>query len=309
MNCMFKILWFEDNNLWLKSKMPAISGMITKHHLEENIISSDGTNLNIDEITGNAFDLILMDYKLYDTTTGDTIIKAIREARILTDILFYSSQYDDMLRAVQALTPPMDGVYYADRKSQEFEDKTEKLIDKIVHRSEDVVNLRGFVLDNSSDFETRIVNVINVIWQKLNQSEKDELNTKLRDYIEKQMRHWQSKATTACGKDCTFTECISGEFRLSNNDWLYIMNNIIEIIKNGHGFSPNGFVLNFSDEYGKKIAQYRNKLGHITIQDTSIVVAGKTIPIDDKLHQTMRQNIHCVEKLIAIIEKFAFEQL
>ena len=38
----------------------------------------------------------------------------------------------------------------------------ENLIERIVKRSEDIVNLRGFVLDNTSDFEVRIKEILNI---------------------------------------------------------------------------------------------------------------------------------------------------
>ena len=53
-----------------------------------------------------------------------------------------------------------------------FTEKAEKLIGKIVKRSEDVVNLRGFVLDNTSNFELRIKEILNICWQKFSDEHK-----------------------------------------------------------------------------------------------------------------------------------------
>lgn len=39
-------------------------------------------------------------------------------------------------------------------------------------RSEDIVNLRGFVMDGSSDFEVRIQEILNIVWNKFTEEEK-----------------------------------------------------------------------------------------------------------------------------------------
>ena len=70
--------------------------------------------------------------------------------QVFTDILFYSSEQQNMLSAIKKQLPAIDGVYITKREYSTFTAKAQGIIQKIVKRSEDVVNLRGFVLDNTS---------------------------------------------------------------------------------------------------------------------------------------------------------------
>lgn len=164
MNTIFKILWFEDEQTWYNMEKLRVEGILNTHYLIPEIVRKSGDDFNIDELTGNDFDLILMDFKLADEVTGDTIVAALRESSILTDILFYSSEEDAMLAAIRTKMPPIDGVYLTKRDYAIFAEKVGKVIEKIVKRSEDIVNLRGFVLDNTSDFELRIKEILNLCW-------------------------------------------------------------------------------------------------------------------------------------------------
>lgn len=51
-----------------------VEGILKTHYLIPEIVRKSGDDFNIDELTGNDFDLILMDFKLADGVTGDTIV-------------------------------------------------------------------------------------------------------------------------------------------------------------------------------------------------------------------------------------------
>lgn len=172
MNTFFKILWFEDEVTWFNMERLRINSILQEHYLIPEIVRKDGDDFDISELTGNDYDLIIMDYKLAEGTTGDTVVTAIRENNILTDILFYSSEEHNMLTAISKGMPPIDGVYLTKRDYNLFTQKAENLINKIVKRSEDIVNLRGFVMDGSSDFEVRIQEILNIVWNKFTEEEK-----------------------------------------------------------------------------------------------------------------------------------------
>lgn len=139
MNTFFKILWFEDEVTWFNMEKLRINSILQEHYLVPEIVRKDGDDFDISEITGNEYDLIMMDYKLVVVTKG---------------------------------MPPIDSVYLTKRDYTIFTEKAEKLITKIVKRSEDIVNLRGFVLDNTSDFELRIKEILNICWQKFSDEQR-----------------------------------------------------------------------------------------------------------------------------------------
>ena len=117
MNTKFKILWYEDELSWYDSIVLDVDNIIQDHQLEPQINRRLGDDLSVTDLTVNEFDLIIMDYRLISGQTGDRIIQKIRDAHILTDVLFYSSQYDTMIEAIKGVSPPIDGIYTSDRKN------------------------------------------------------------------------------------------------------------------------------------------------------------------------------------------------
>ena len=130
MNTTFKILWFEDEPTWYNMEKLRVEGILKTHYLIPSIIRKSGDDFNIDELTGNDYDLILMDFKLADAVTGDSIVAALRESSILTDILFYSSEEEAMLTAIRAKMPPIDGVYLTNETTQFLLKKLKRLLVK-----------------------------------------------------------------------------------------------------------------------------------------------------------------------------------
>ena len=304
MNCTFKILWFEDEPTWFKMQTLGINRLMNKHCLKADINRKNGDDFNLEELCGNEYDLILMDYKLAAGNTGDAIISSIRAQNILTDILFYSSQYDDMLLAIKATFPPIDGVYYSNRKLEHFQPKIEKLIDKIVRRSEDLVNLRGFVLDSSCDFEVRVKEVLNIAWQKFTQPQQDILEDAVHNTIEYNLKRQAKNQKKIIDKVPTFPPAVNDKYFFSHSDRLYLLTKVISVLQADYGFQPKPEHLDFKVKYEENISQYRNALGHRKSGENTIEICKQPIPIDECLHQKMRGNIITYNSLIEEIEQY-----
>ena len=223
MNTTFKILWFEDEPAWFNMEKLRIEGILRTHYLIPVIERRDGDDFDLEELTGNDYDLIFMDYKLAEGTTGDTIVAAIRNSYILTDILFYSSEEQNMLSAIRKQMPPIDGVYLTKRDYTIFTEKAERIIQKIVKRSEDVVNLRGFVLDNTSAFEVRIREILNICWQKFKPEHKDVISKALEKQLENKSARVDKQIKAAKDAECTFTYANNNPYTLSVADRLDIL--------------------------------------------------------------------------------------
>ena len=280
MNTTFNILWFEDEPTWFNMEKLRIESILNNHYLISSIVRKDGDDFDIRELTGNDYDLILMDFKLADGVTGDKIVSALRENNILTDILFYSSEEDAMLAAISANMPPIDGVYLTKRDYTIFTEKIEKIISKIVRRSEDVVNLRGFVLDNTSDFELRIKEILNICWQKFSEAQKASLTETLFEYAN------------------------NNERMLSISDRLDLLQTILPILSTAYNLPDTVCPKDFKHYYIDKINMYRNRLGHITFGEKTIHIKGKEVEINQDLHRLLRKNIADVDSTINQLETY-----
>lgn len=304
MNTIFKILWFEDEQTWYNMEKLRVEGILNTHYLIPEIVRKSGDDFNIDELTGNDFDLILMDFKLADEVTGDTIVAALRESSILTDILFYSSEEDAMLAAIRTKMPPIDGVYLTKRDYAIFAEKVGKVIEKIVKRSEDIVNLRGFVLDNTSDFELRIKEILNLCWQKFDDAQKSSLTEVLLKLLDSK-KAWVTKQVEAAkSKSSIFESANNDEHLLSISDRLDIFQTFLPILSTTYDLPATACPSDFKQYYIDKVNMYRNRLGHITFGEKTIRIKRKDVEINQELHRLLRKNIAEVDSTICNIEEY-----
>ena len=309
MNTTFRILWFEDEPTWFRMEQMRIKEILKNHYLIPDISRKDGEEFDVTELTGNDYDLILMDYKLAAGKTGDTIVSAIRENDILTDILFYSSEEQNMLSALSKGMPLIDGVYLTKRDYTIFTEKAEKLIGKIVKRSEDVVNLRGFVLDNTSNFELRIKEILNICWHKFNDEKKSLLTEKTIDLLNSKKSWITKQVETAKTKENIFSYANNEEHLLSVADRLDIIQAVLPILFSNYNLSDSICPSDFKEYYIDKINVYRNKLGHIKLGEKLIRIKGKDVEINQNLHRFLRKNIAEVERTISNLETYITQNM
>lgn len=309
MNTTFRILWFEDEVAWFKMEKLRVNEILTEYYLKPEIVRKSGDDFNIDEMTSNNYDLILMDYKLSEGITGDIIVSAIRENNILTDVLFYSSEEQNMLAAITKEMPPIDGVYLTKRDYKEFTEKVKKLIGKIVRRSEDIVNLRGFVMDVASDFEVRIQEILNIVWNRFNDTEKDILENAVNTKIEKNEKRDQKNKQKVLKSRPIFQSAVNNKHFFSHSDRLYLLEEAINILIENYNLTEEEFS-SFKRKYEENISHYRNALSHKKPTDNSIEITKNTwIPLDEELHQKMRENLNRYNDLIEKLEEFINKQI
>ena len=310
MNTFFKILWFEDEVTWFNMERLRINSILQEHYLIPEIVRKDGDDFDISELTGNDYDLIIMDYKLAEGTTGDTVVTAIRENNILTDILFYSSEEHNMLTAISKGMPPIDGVYLTKRDYNLFTQKAENLINKIVKRSEDLVNLRGFVMDGSSDFEVRIQEILNIVWNKFTEEEKGILEEAVQRTIKRNEDRDQKTKKKVLEVNPTFPAAVNNIHFFSHSDRLYLLEKAIKILLDNYSLSEEKEFSSFKACYEKEISNYRNALGHRKSTDNIIeITKGNFVPVDETLHQKMRNNLSRYNFLIEQLELFVTEKI
>ena len=304
MNTTFKILWFEDEPAWFNMEKLRIEEILRTHYLIPVIERRDGDDFDLEELTGNDYDLIFMDYKLAEGKTGDTIVAAIRNSYILTDILFYSFEEQNMLSAIRKQMPPIDGVYLTKRDYRIFTEKAERIIQKIVKRSEDVVNLRGFVLDNTSAFEVRIREILNICWQKFKLEHKVVLSEAIEKQLENKSARVETQIKAAKGAECTFTYANNNPYTLSVADRLDILQAVLPILNETYQMPITTVPHDFKQYYLDKVNVYRNKLGHITLGEKTIRVNGQDVEINQDLHRLLRRNISEVDSTIQQLEMY-----
>ena len=147
MDINYRILWFEDTD----ESFDAL-GRRTKRYVE-----SQNLRCTIDRLQGvsefdskkpdiNSYEILVVDLKLSEESKGYSIIETIRQSNFVNDILFYSSDGVAVLESILK-EHRLEGVFITDRKNDDFMFKIQQLIDKSIRRSENVINIRGIVLE------------------------------------------------------------------------------------------------------------------------------------------------------------------
>jgi len=157
MKLIYNILWFEDDESWYKTALVFI-----QEYLEENgfLLNSrrvaDGTLIE-ELLNDNDVDLILMDYNLAGGATGDRLIGQIRDHELFTDIIFYS-QFG--AQTIREKVIGVDGIYCTNRDIELFEEKVTKIIKRTLKKVQDINNMRGLVMSETSELDHRMTQVI-----------------------------------------------------------------------------------------------------------------------------------------------------
>lgn len=308
MTNIFKILWFEDDSTWYNIASETLRRYIQERYCL-NLSSKRNTGADFDPsilTKNNDYDLILMDYKLAAGQTGKAIVDLIRDNAVLTDILLYSSEYDKMVEALTTTGNPLiDGVFFANRKKELFDEKLHNVIHKIVRRSEDIVNLRGFFLDNTSDFEVRIKELINLTWEKI-PNEHVMLEKVMVECLEGIEKYTAKTLGEVRESAPIYKSANNHKYALSIKNRIEILDKIItHLFENKLIKIPAEFedLKNFAAKYSDEVSTYRNALSHKKYSDTTLRIKGKPITIDKAMHQKLRETINKYDRLIDYLEK------
>lgn len=164
----FRILWIDDQPKKCKREVAQVKSVINAFCFEPDVdLESDISESSLNSPDGTLYkklrardvDLFLIDYNLKNNVLGSNIIQEIRkENDIYTDIVFYSSLSSDFIGTVKSsFDSPnameyFDGVYIVPL-GDEFVDKIQYVVNKIIKSWYNVHSIRGIVLSKASKFE------------------------------------------------------------------------------------------------------------------------------------------------------------
>lgn len=151
----YNILWFENDEGWLKQATKGISNLLEDYgfRLNENS-QKDGSKIEelIQSIQLKALDIdmIFMDFKLSGDVNGEKLIEVIRKKNLYTEILFYS-QDENVKQVIESNYGSVEGIYYSGRDN--FRDKAKEVIWHTIKKVEDVESMRGLIMGATSEIE------------------------------------------------------------------------------------------------------------------------------------------------------------
>ena len=148
----YEILWIDDREEFFKNHEDHISDYLSEKGFEPKITKySNFSQFYDDNNKLSNYDLFLIDLKLDNNKSGNEIIKKIRDDKILTDIIFYSTVLKEVMDIVKK--NDIEGVYVTSRALDDFEAKVTNVIDVTIKKVQDVNNLRGLIMAEVSELD------------------------------------------------------------------------------------------------------------------------------------------------------------
>lgn len=269
MDICYRILWYEDQQDWYKGMKKNIEEVIKSFDLIPVIDYKKIPEIDIEDIQNKNYDLILVDYNLTngkEGINGDKVIEHIRSGQIYTDVIFYSESAK--LREVFTKNE-LEGVFITRRDKPQFIQKIKDIVYKNLRRSLNPVNLRGIVMDNTSEFDNEMKEIILRAWELLSEENKKGIDK----YIKKDILGLSIKGTNR-----TYETYIKNEEPIiceilednifDSNKKSRLLNKIMdldvdyckELKETFNKLSKSDD--NFYKDYDDKIMKYRNALAH-----------------------------------------------
>ena len=250
MKLEYKILWLDDNKKAIEED--SYSSEIEEHLREKAFIPEimlvdhkDEFFRNLDSVD---FDLILTDFNLNDTDTGDKIIQQVRNRSIFTEIMFYSAQ-SEIKNTIN-----LDRITFLDTSKttskNHYQDVIEKaisLIDLTIKKFENIVVMRGMIMQETSSLDTIIKNIVVKYLKTLDDNNKQTLLEDILFSIEENATEKYNKARSK-----KINDILKDNVLFSSDQKIKALGKILIELK----------FEDFSNGYSEDMILNRNKLAH-----------------------------------------------
>ena len=260
----YKILWLDDKIHEFEED--EFINEIAEHLIEEGfnpIIDTTDNQENFNNLLDDSYDLIITDFHLNENddnnqVNGDTIVENIRVTNIFTEILFYTAKADlkgslswDRISFLQTEKLPDD-------HHEEVIKKVKTLIDLTVKKFQDIVVMRGMIMDETSDLDNQKIELIKSYINSTKPETVSSLKIAILDEVNKQF---------------------SSKLKKVNGDWKTKDKGFKDLIKDDFVFSASykiktlGWILNqlsetdFSNDYKDEIINIRNIFAHAILEE------------------------------------------
>lgn len=192
------ILWVEDTATYYEETKEILetfaedNGISIKFHYIQDVVEFFERIKN-NENGFKLYDLFFIDYSLSSGIEGDKLITDLRTRNMDSDILFYSSDKEsEIKKIIEKDILSYEGVYVANKDN--FDDKSYWLINKNARRLTSLSNIRGYLMDQTSENDFTVQSYILNRFKDLNDEQKAEITDMLLKHIKNKRETFVSHA-------------------------------------------------------------------------------------------------------------------
>ncbi len=264
MNTVYKMLWIDDGDEFVEMTQDLVEDIVRQNNMISNLTiyntfeEFEKKELdNFDVEIFNLYDQILVDYALSETT-GDKIIRELRKRNIYTDIVFYSSNYDKLKEELKSSDEHLDGVFCSPREN--LTSSVDKVIKKNLKREYNIANIRGLIMDSTSEFDYICRTTTLELYSKLSATKQQEIVAKTKEFVS----NAEVNAARNFGKlskidGFKFMKDVLGatEYVMNNKDRYAVMALVVREFDDNPLYGDD-----FSEKYQADLIKPRNDLAH-----------------------------------------------
>lgn len=264
MNTTYKVLWIDDSEDFIESTQELIEDAVRQNNMipQLKIYSEyeiyEKSELDCFDIDiFNLYDQIVLDFAL-SGTTGDRIIRDLRSRNIYTDIVFYSSNFETMQQEIKNSDEQLDGVFFA--KREDLTSVVDKVIRKNLKREYSIANIRGLIMDSTSEFDYICRTTTLALFNKLPETKQQAIIEKAKECVANAESNSSSnfrKLEKNNGPKFLKAAMESVEYVMSNKDRYALMSLVVQEFDDNPIFRDE-----FSEKYNNNLIKPRNDLAH-----------------------------------------------
>lgn len=262
------ILWVEDSKSYYEEAKDILEMHAEDKGIKVNFKYVENAFSLLEELDKQVqgfqiYDICFVDYALSmpDNKTGENIIRELRQKKVGTDILFYSSENITTIReTIKQDLSSFEGVYVADRDT--FEDKSKLLLNKNSKKLYSINNIRGILMNETSENDYIMKSYILKEYSTLLDEQKVEITKLIKEKI-------LNKASNIDDISKKLLKRIEDERLLEAKRILSIVNDLLglkdryEILEKIIQYKSVSDVDSGKiDNYLNKLVDLRNKLAH-----------------------------------------------
>jgi CheY-like chemotaxis protein len=256
----YRILWVDDNietfiDLSIDAEFEEFLASLGFH---PEIIKFETSDKVLEHLANDRkFDLILSDLNLANEERGDTLINKIREGEIFTEVLFYSGKpgFEETAKGLY-----QDRVSFFsltdDEGYRKFREKVYWLIKLTISKLQELENMRGLVMAETSELDVLIEDILVAIM-----SHDNEMTQSLRKYMVGKVEKNNNERQELFKKieELTHSQLIKHRTLFDASKKSRTLNEYLK--KSGLAESDESFK-GFHKNYEKDVLQTRNDMAH-----------------------------------------------
>lgn len=306
----YNIIWFENDNGWIKPALKNLSTFLEDRGFRLNPeILSDGKSLEnlLEEISRKYrdVDIILMDYKLTGKENGDVLINKIRKTEVFTEIIFYS-QNENVKGIIESQYGSFEGIYYAGRDN--FLQKAKEVIHHTIKKVEDVESMRGLIMGAVSEIDSAMIDIVVSFIGSRSPEEKATISAKVFSKVEEHLK-MKDDLFSKLNEKQKIEKLIKDPILFDADKKAQVTQMVIDTL----GLSDLAHLTNggFYDSYKNDVIKTRNNFAHVTVIQEDGVRKLKSSKSEDvfsderciEIRKTLITHIENMTKLKSILLK------